>query len=133
MIMVTPPIARSPIAGTHWREAACVRFLSWKSLFLVLQAMWRASLQQCPCPVEDRFDLASLCLLSEGQSAASIQQVSQHFPAIDRLDLAAADIHIFMPSYRSDARVRRVCADCAVSCCEVPWDKAGFDNRGRER
>ena len=81
--------------------------------FLAVQAMWTATLEQCPCQVEDRFDLASVCLLSEGQSAASIQQVTQHFPANDPFGLMAADEHVHALSWNRREGAPHVCRLCS--------------------
>ena len=47
----------------------------WR-LFALVQMMWKASLERCACHMDDKFDLSSLCVLSEGYSAAAIDQVT---------------------------------------------------------
>ena len=37
--------------------------------------LWKASLERCACQMDNKFDLSSLCVLSEGYSAAAIDQV----------------------------------------------------------
>ena len=51
-----------------------------------VQLMWKAALERCACQIEDKFDLSGTCLLSEGHSAAKIDQVlsaltTEHTPS----------------------------------------------------
>lgn len=90
--------------------------------------MWKAALERCGSQIEDRFDLSGVCLLSEGHSAASIDQVLSALTTEHTLSPASPDILYdrrpsSSPFRRQESPKRthkllmlRDCADHTVMC-----------------